>query len=79
MPNKKSEEFKKRLKHLTKMVHYQQLYIQYLIGRITKREFKKRAKEFAEPLDINDAIKTAEEGDRWCRSQLNNGKTANSP
>jgi hypothetical protein len=43
-------------------------------------EFKKRAKGFAEPLDINDAIiKTAEEGDRWCLSQLNNGKTGNLP
>lgn len=47
------------IEKLTKMIHYQQLYIQYLIGGISKQEFKKRAKEFAEPLDINRAIEEA--------------------
>jgi hypothetical protein len=53
-------KLKKRIDHLIKMVHYQELYIQYLIGGITKREFKKRAKEFAEPLDIKYALDKAE-------------------
>lgn len=48
-----------RIEHLTKMVQYQQLYIQYLTGGITKKEFKKRAREFAEPLDIDRAIEEA--------------------
>lgn len=48
-----------RIEHLTKMVQYQHLYIQYLIGGMPKEEFKKCAKEFAEPLDINEAIKKA--------------------
>jgi len=44
---------------LTKMIQYQQLYIQFLIGGISKHVFKKRAKVFAEPLDIDRAIKEA--------------------
>lgn len=46
---------------LTKMIQYQQLYIQYLIGGISKHVFKKRAREFAEPLDIDFAIAKAKE------------------
>jgi hypothetical protein len=53
------EDEKPEVVRLTKMIQYQQLYIQYLIGGITKQEFKKRAKVFAEPLDIDRAIKEA--------------------
>jgi hypothetical protein len=54
-----------RIDHLSKMVQYQQIYIQYLIGGITKQEFKKQAKEFAEPLDIEEAIKKAKKENNY--------------
>jgi dTDP-4-dehydrorhamnose reductase len=35
---------------------YRKLYIGYLIGSISKEEFKEKAKEFAEDLDIDNEI-----------------------
>lgn len=45
-----------RIENLKKMVKYQQWYIQFLIGSISKDEFKKYALDLAEPLDILHAI-----------------------